>query len=246
MRFILPLVSLLFLFAPLSHADLKPRSTVGTSKLGIVYWHGHRILPPYRLDVEIHSSVDSTTSNVYINDLPLSLPAPPPPSFRPDLADLWAKRRVLEDKADRAGNALPRKFLDSRGVEAKANALRADKSLVDSVRVESASRTAIFWRGDKRPDYRLIMNAPAAPAANPRAHTRGPGHRILGSLQAGDMVLIGMGVTYIPHARVPHAVAEIDSIQRGLPVTTPIIRDPHIVRDLRSPRPIKQLLTEGE
>lgn len=221
------------------------RATYRRVETGALFWHGHRVSPPFQIDVEFWLP-ETLLGNTYINGLPLTLPESPKNkvSATPAQVLLYAQRDTLRSAARRAAldaREQGRNRLEQQ--EAYAAALRADTALVDSARVWSEWALVVHWRGENSPDYLTSSPGPSLP--RPRFLLA---MDLADELERGNLVLIGRGLVSIPKggSRASWCVAAIDSFQAGLLDTLPWLRDRHVLRDLRRPKPIEALLREGE
>lgn len=211
----------------------KAESTwVGTVKSGIVIWHGHTLDRPYVVRSYVDSRGDGWQS---INGLPFFPTRPPaPPVLSEEMRQEYeAMQRVTRAlvQARSEIRTSPRTDLGSL--------LGADSVFVDSVRATPGGDLEYFWHGQKWPTG--ISFSQGGRIAGVDRH--GKAKAFVKALEDGRMIILGGGILYT----FTEMLAEVDSLRRGLkPAEGSRIMDPHSARDIASPKPIEQLLREGE
>ncbi len=232
-------------------ATADQRLVVGESTQGVFYWHGHRIAPPYRIEVGFTSDPDTQWTATYINDLPLdrSVPAVPPPidwvspSLEPDQQALsllgWR-----EWGQDYARGLTLRQCLDRL-----AELLRSEPGLVDSVHAAPyASDILIWWHGwYATPESHAFVDPPLGPSMT-RAEqwTRSASAARQWPIFLGtDAVVLWGGGGLSVYSRAGDLDAQIQRFQAG-DTTIEFSRrlDMRSLADLRAPRPMNTLLGE--
>lgn len=119
---------------------------VGESPRGVVYWHGHRLDPPYRVELRYRVEADTLWTGHAINGLTLEGLRDPTFIDRPNRMDAtgFDPRRVAT-AADSAIKRAGRRMHRGEGGFARllAEELRSFPDLVDSVLVQSAGEAVI-------------------------------------------------------------------------------------------------------
>ena len=127
------------------------RRQVATVDSGHVWWHGHKLSPPFVIDVEFSLDPDTTWRGVAINGLPYRLVPPAhADSGRTPPDERFTRRRKLTDQVFAERDTLG-------GMDAlrqrQVAILRNHPELVDSARVLTSGTIRFYWRGDSLPDH---------------------------------------------------------------------------------------------
>jgi hypothetical protein len=236
------LLPLLILAATSAVHGLVP---VGTTSNGAVYWHGHRLEPPYTMSVGFRLDPDTTWTGLYINGLPFDLPpksVPRADSVRK--ANDWPDpARMSEVHTSAAARAHEIKSRDSTAsyVAVLAEEFRKAGDVVDSVVVMPSSEIIVYWRKMTSPmSIRIGAGSPPRPPQEIAAMQRVLAEESLRSLAQGRSLLVSGGVLTLPSGRLPAVLAQVDSLRAGLPVVNPVIGR-HELEVLRSPEPMDSL-----
>ena len=218
---------------------------VGETSQGIVFWHGHRIHPPFRVGVAFRVERDTVWTGPAINGLTLdSLREPDPPqrvgpadptAFDPEqvakAADLARRRAFQRSQAGESGVA-----------RLLAEEYRALGDLVDSVVIKSGTEVAVHWRGLRMPvGIRIgrLEESAVVPLDLRRIH-RMEAAGTLSFLSRGGMLVVSSGHLRVPPGSFPRFLAEIDSLRAGLEPASSHLHG--TMRDeVRHPEPLDSL-----
>jgi hypothetical protein len=229
--------------------DYLPIAVVESGK---VYWHGHQLNPPFRLEVGFVASPDTLWRDVYINRLPLQVarrPSTQPVYPAIDTTVVASRnamfRRVAQSVIAENGPQLPRDSLLRR----MASLYSEERDLVDSASVEGKNTIVVHFRGAASP-YIIECAPPSSrPASLPLAlgyPAISEARRLATSLRAGRLLIVGRGVTSVPQAAQVAAEAEIATLRFGRPHVRQFIVLPEDILDFTAPRSIGAILAGEE
>lgn len=236
------LLPLLILAATAQVHGLVP---VGTTSNGAVYWHGHRIDPPYTMSVGFRLDPDTTWTGLYINGLPFDLPSRPVPgadSIRK--AHGWpdpVRQSEVSKSAFARAHEIKTQDPSVSYVAVLAAEFRKADDVVDSAVVTPSSDILLYWRNEPRPmPIHFGSVSPPTPSPVIGAMQRAQAVGELSLLSQGRSLLIFNGVVSLPAGKLPEVLAQVDSLRAGLPVVNPVIGR-HNLEVLRSPEPMDSL-----
>ena len=195
---------------------------MGETSNGLVIWHGHRIDPPYRLEVRYRAAgADTTWMGLAINGLSLEPLRTRRSRVAPGSASAGAFDPLRVSAA--SDSAFKRAARRSRAGEVGYGRILAEEfrrfpELVDSVVVRSPTRVEVHWRGLPRPDPIEIGRfesppSPRSPEVRGLHVTQAKGN--LSFLAGGGTIVVSRGHLLVPSGRAGEILAEIDSLRAG-------------------------------
>jgi hypothetical protein len=216
----------------------EERLVVARVSEGVIFWHGHRINPPYEISVTFVTQPDTMLTNIYINNLPM-VREPKRASGTPNQQDTTVQHQfALLQRAAAAKRAAAVDGADlQRQTLVWAEVLRSDRAFVDSV-VVYPHVCELYWHG-RRPG----VTVPSLPwDGGPVGPRLGRALGIAGDLSRGRLVIIGQTTMTFGAERIKAALAEIEAVKRGGTTARPLIKNAAMREELRNPRPIDDLL----
>jgi hypothetical protein len=215
---------------------------------GAVFYHGNRLMPPFRIEVTYALSPDTVWLATYINRIHL-VGATAPARLRTNATrqEVRIERHdAVVDEAFLRGSRLrvqnapePQVYRAMRAVFDSAS------DVVDSTRMLAGDTLAVYWTGTPEPSPTLLSHS-HRPAPDAR-DTVMPAARTLGqALAANCLVILGNSgvVRVLPPALAPLVIAQLDSVGRGLTPAHLIVRDADVLSDMRHPVPLSSMPTK--
>jgi len=212
---------------------------VGRTDRGTVYWHGHRLEPPFLITIRFFAAPDTVWDGVYINEYPKELRHPAAP-VDSEAAAYGEKHEALASEAWAKGVAAGA----SRATQlvAMADYYNSRDDMVDTAWV-LGDGLKIKYR------YRLstvglsvgYLNAYRSPKS---AELHATAMSIFNRLNRGSLLVISGATISVPSGRVDSALQEIEAIQLGRTPESHLISDAGARAELANPRPIEVLLQE--
>ncbi len=220
----------------------EERLPVGSASGALFYWHGHRIAPPYNVEIAFEPTPETTWTATYVNNLPVDGHSPPePPAVDFGDPSLTPDQQALDRIAYRE-----MRFDGERGfdlgekLERRAEILRSEPSLVDSVRARSGSSMTVYWRGSRAGGSRTDWFLYPPPSTADWWRSGQESARALLKHLTGGVILWRSGPrSYLGGRR--GIESEIDRFAAGQGPAPPEIRDTRTLAELRSPEPISEL-----
>lgn len=199
---------------------------VGRTSKGLLYWHGHRVDPPYVASVGYRLDPDTVWTGVLINGFTLE--------------PLRERRNGFSDAAEKADSAMSQAIHAAarrKGgyVRNLAEELRSHGEAVDSVVMTSDTQLVVYWRGVSRSMGLTVGDSSglsASPPGTPRI--RPSAESVLRALERDAVVLVSDGILYLPDR------TGIDSLRAG---QAPALRgiSGTVLEELLHPEPLDSL-----
>lgn len=214
---------------------------------GLVFWHGHRVDPPFHIRVAFEPAADTVWKGVYLGDIPIDVARDRPREVIPEsIATRLRIRRAIEAEA----SEVYRRRL-SRGqsrwdrLQAMAAVYRSHRDVVDSATVISDSRWVVYWRGQSWPEYHEIADRPFHPMPRRQAFLS-EANFLAKRLRGGFLVFFLASGGELTTTWDQGTLQQIDALRAALGPQKSFLRDSLSIEELRHPRPLPDLIQEAQ